>query len=69
MNKDTRHNYHKTIHRLIELTEKQGLTAVEAGELQTIKETHKWDGLSCACGGGWLVGHAGGCPEAGSDDE
>ncbi len=26
-----------------------------------------WAGLSCACGGGWLVGHRAGCPEAMED--
>lgn len=22
-----------------------------------------WEGMSCACGGGWAIGHAHGCPE------
>jgi len=28
------------------------------------REDDGWDGLDCACGGGWKVGHAAGCPEA-----
>lgn len=58
--------YHRTISRLIELAEKD-MTATEASELAKIKEDHSWDGLSCYCGGGWMVGHRDGCPEAMSE--
>lgn len=64
MNIDTRMAYFRTIKRLIELVEKQGLTALEALELAEIKREHSWDGLSCSCGGGWMIGHTRGCPEA-----
>lgn len=63
MEREKQHEYWNTIKRLIELAEKQGLTAVEASELATIKEEHSWDGFSCACGGGWMIGHQAGCPE------
>lgn len=64
MNTDTRMAYFRTIKRLIQLAEKQGLTALEASELAEIKHNHEWDGFSCSCGGGWMIGHAAGCPEA-----
>ena len=56
--------YHRTIETLIELVTPTALGASRRAEFEKIAEEHRWDGLSCACGGGWLLGHASGCPEA-----
>ena len=61
---ETRHQYWKTIDRLIKIAEESMPDAAHRIELYNIKREHEWDGLSCYCGGGWLVGHNAGCPEA-----
>jgi hypothetical protein len=56
--KAARKKYYDQIGTL--LTHKFGL---DNAEVEKIREDHSWDGMSCACGGGWLFGHLGGCPE------
>jgi hypothetical protein len=64
LNRETRLAYHTTIGRLLKFAKSQTLTGDEMDEVDKIAEEHSWDGLSCGCGGGWLVGHLAGCPEA-----
>ncbi len=61
---DTRRSYHAAIDALLKMVAQDRLSDVERQEFDRISEDHSWDGLSCACGGGWLIGHASGCPEA-----
>jgi hypothetical protein len=67
LDRETRLKYHGQIKFLLKLLE--GTDDVnfigqdEAIRFEGIKEDHSWDGLSCACGGGWLAGHLAGCPE------
>ena len=63
-----RRKYWETIHTLLKYVEKtdheDALTIDEREQIAKFKKEHEWDGLSCSCGGGWLVGHLTGCPEA-----
>jgi hypothetical protein len=61
---EVRRHYHTQIGRLLKLVSQDRLDEAQRAEFDEIDDDHSWDGLSCACGGGWLVGHAGGCPEA-----
>lgn len=63
MDSDTRRSYWDAIEALIKLVKPDALTPEERERFDAIKDEHGWDGLSCSCGGGWLVGHAYGCPE------
>lgn len=67
MNTDTQLHYHSTITRLLALLAKDELSTEDKSEIADIREAHSWDGLSCGCGGGWLVGHRAGCPEREAD--
>lgn len=62
--RDTRRDYYDTIETLLKLVSPSTLSAESLARYEEIKEEHSWDGLSCYCGGGWLVGHRDGCPEA-----
>lgn len=61
---DVRRQYYQTIARLITLARQTELSDQDKIVLAGIAEEHSLDGLSCSCGGGWLMGHAAGCPEA-----
>lgn len=61
----TRRAYFDTIGKLLQYAKSEKLTPEEMDDIDAIAEEHSWDGLSCSCGGGWLVGHRGGCPEDG----
>ncbi len=74
LDRETRLAYHTAIHFLLEhvgdylLTDpKDDAQRQDIATFEKIKEEHSWDGLSCACGGGWLAGHLAGCPEAMAD--
>jgi hypothetical protein len=60
---DERRRYHEQIGKLLKLVSQDRLNEVQRAEFDEIDEDHSWDGLSCSCGGGWLVGHRAGCPE------
>lgn len=61
-----RERYYKAIEVLLDLVGpiSGALTHDKRKEVKEIREWHEWDGLSCSCGGGWIVGHNSGCPEA-----
>jgi len=61
---DERRAYWGAIETLLPLARRAKLTVTEAAVVAEISEEHGWDGLSCSCGGGWLMGHANGCPES-----
>lgn len=44
--------------------EKFNATSRKVGLNHFMHVDDDWDGLDCACGGGWKIGHASGCPEA-----
>lgn len=64
MTRERRLKYHQQIETLLVIIAASPVPTARAAEVDEIHEDHAWDGLSCSCGGGWLVGHAAGCPEA-----
>lgn len=64
---DERRKYHGQITFLLRLLGTGDIENLvdqdDAIRFEEIKNDHEWDGLSCGCGGGWLVGHNAGCPE------
>lgn len=65
---DVRRGYFDTIEKLVSFVKAGTLTAEQKAEFDHLADEHSWDGLSCYCGGGWLVGHRSGCPEAPTQD-